>query len=204
MKAVIIASGTIADYEYAKKLISVGDYIICADGGLKHCNKMGFEPNLIVGDFDSLGVTPTGSNVVELPCEKDYSDTCTAVLEAEKRGIKEVLILGGIGTRQDHVLANIGVLGFMKRRGMKGILADGNNTLFLAEKHQIVRGRAGDTVSLIPVYPVKGITLHGFKYPLENADIEIFDPIWLSNELAQGEGEIFFSEGELLVDLARD
>lgn len=204
MKAVIIAAGTIADYKYAKNMISSEDYIICADGGLKHCNEMGIEPNLIVGDFDSLGSVPTGSNVIEFPCEKDYSDAAMGIMEAEKRGIKDVMILGGTGTRLDHVAANIGILGFMKRRGMRGVIVDNHNILFLADNNHVIRGKAGDTVSLIPIYPVKNIVLKGFKYPLSHADIEMFNPIWLSNELVQSEAEIFFDEGEILVDLAKD
>lgn len=204
MKAVIVAAGSISNYEYIKGKIFEEDYIICADGGLRHCEKMGIKPHLLVGDFDSLGFVPHEENVVSLPREKDYSDTCYAALEAEKRGIKEVLVLGGTGSRQDHFLANAALLGFLKRRGVKATLADENNIMFLAQKKQSIRAEHGEKITLVPLYAVKGITLSGFKYPLENANIELFDPVWLSNELSGEVGEISFDEGELLVILAKD
>lgn len=204
-RAVIISAGTISDYEFTKALIRDDDFIICADGGLNHALKMGVTPNLIVGDFDSFkGELPEGENVVSLPCEKDYTDTHTAVFEAKKRGAAEILLLGTSGTRLDHTIANIALLETMRRMGIRGKMIDKNNCLFLAEKHEIITGMPGTTVSLLPLLPVKGITMKGFKWSLKNADIELFNPIWVSNELTEEQAEISFDSGVLLVDLAND
>lgn len=204
MRAVIISAGTL-DINFARGLIRNDDFIICADGGLASAGAMGMTPDFIVGDFDSFtGTPPQGENVLSLPCEKDYTDTHTAVLEAAERGADEILLLGASGTRLDHTLANIALLQAMRRLGIKGTLADANNTLFLADNFQVITGSVGDTVSLIPLTKVSGITLRGFKYPLNDAEIELFSPIWVSNELASERGEISFKSGILLVDIARD
>ncbi|MCH5187329.1 MAG: thiamine diphosphokinase [Oscillospiraceae bacterium] len=203
-KAVIICAGSIEDYSSARAEIGDEDFVICADGGLRHAAKMGVSPNVIVGDFDSYGAVPEGENVVVFPCEKDYSDTYMAALEAEKRGYKELLFLGATGTRLDHVMANLALLEVLRRRGTRAAIKDGHNLIFAAGNRETVAGKAGTTVSLLPIYPVKGITLRGFKYPLNNAEIELVDPIWISNELLGGEAEISFESGALLVDIAND
>lgn len=203
-KAVIICAGTIEDYASARAEIGEKDFVICADGGLRHAAKMGVCPDVIVGDFDSYGTVPEGENVVVLPCEKDYSDTYMAATEAEKRGYRELLLLGATGTRLDHVMANLALLEVLRRRGTRATIKDGHNSIFAAENRETITGKAGATVSLLPIYPVKGITLRGFKYPLNNAEIELIDTIWISNEVLSDEAEISFESGALLVDIAND
>ncbi len=203
-KAVIICAGSVDDYAAAAKMAR-GRYVICADGGLYHAEKMGLAPDLIVGDFDSFtGEAPKGENVVALPREKDYSDTYTAALEAHKRGFDDLLFLAATGTRLDHVMANLGMLEPLRRLGVRAVIADGHNTLYLAENGEKISGPPGRTVSLVPLSPVAGLTLRGFKYPLENAKIELFRPIWISNELADEVGEITFDSGTLLIDIPKD
>ena len=55
------------------------DLIIAADNGLTHCRRNGIVPDLLVGDFDSLGYVPDGQNVLTLPVAKDDTDTSFAV-----------------------------------------------------------------------------------------------------------------------------
>lgn len=206
MRAVIISAGTISDYEYAKSLIEKDDYIVCADGGLSHCRNMGLRPDLVVGDFDSFGgVLPEDTaEIVSLPPEKDYSDTHMALMEAIERGCDSFLFLGCTGTRLDHTLSNIGLLENVRRRGMKAVLADRNNLMFSAEKQQLIHGKPGMNISFIPVEPVKGITLKGFKYPLDKADIDMYRTIWVSNVLEGEVGEVSFDSGVLIVDISND
>lgn len=206
MKAVIISAGSIADYGYIKGFISAGDYIICADGGLEHCRRMGLKPDLIVGDFDSFkGELQSGeAEVVTLPAEKDYTDTHIALLEGIERGADEFLFIGGSGTRLDHTLANIGLLEAVRRKGYSAKLVDRNNIMFSAQKHEIIKGHAGMNISFIPIEPVTGLTLKGFKYPLHKADINLYETVWVSNVLAGETGEVSFDGGVLLVDISVD
>ncbi len=205
MRSVIIAAGPISDYEYAKSLIKEGDYIVCADGGLSHADKMNIVPNLIVGDFDSFkGERPRGENVVSLPCEKDYTDTYTAAMAAVGKGAKELIFLGAEGGRADHTFANIALLSKLRSMGIRGVMADKKNTLFIAQKREHISGKPGDKVSLVPLETVRGVTLKGFKYPLTNADIFFENPIWVSNELSEHVGEISFESGLLLVIRSED
>ncbi|MDR1560032.1 MAG: thiamine diphosphokinase, partial [Clostridiales bacterium] len=108
-------SGSIAEPQ-------AGDYVIAADGGLRHLERAGVAPDLIVGDFDSLGHTPDAGNIVKLNVEKDDTDTMSAVRIGLKRGFRLFYIHCGMGGRLDHTLANIQTLAFILRAGGMGVL----------------------------------------------------------------------------------
>ena len=81
-----------------------GDLVIAADGGYAHMG--GIKPDLVVGDFDSLGYVPDGESVVRHPAEKDDTDTMLAARIGIERGYRTFLLLGGVGGRLDHTLRN--------------------------------------------------------------------------------------------------
>lgn len=63
----------------------------------------------------------------------------------------------------------------------------------------------GTYISFLPLtQEVTGITLKGFKYPLENKDICIGTSLCISNELIEEEGRITFSEGVLMAVESHD
>ena len=87
--------------------IENGAFVIAADAGIEKLNKAGIVPDLIIGDFDSLGARPSGENVRIFPVEKDDTDTMLCLKHAIGQGANDVTILGGIGGRLDHTFANI-------------------------------------------------------------------------------------------------
>ncbi len=205
MRAVVISAGTVSDYGYTKGLLQDGDFVICADGGLVHCEKMNVKPDLIVGDFDSYhGGLPTDAEIIKLQPEKDFSDTHVAAHEALNRGYDEILMLGCTGTRLDHTISNVGLLEQLRRMGKKAVIADGHNYMFPLDNHSTVSGCPGMNVSFIPLEPVKGLTLQGFKYPLNKADIDMYRSIWLSNVLTANEGKVSFDSGAIVADIYED
>lgn len=99
-----------------------GDFIIAADKGLLYLQNLGITPNLVIGDFDSLGHTPNGRNIIVLPCEKNDTDMGAAVAEGVMRGYKNFILYGASGGRADHTLANIQLISSLSRRGMTAII----------------------------------------------------------------------------------
>ena len=101
--------------------IEDGDLVIAADGGLRHTRHLGIEPDVVLGDFDSLGYVPEGA--VVHPVEKDDTDAMLAVRQGLTRGYRNFVIYGGMdGPRLDHTIANLQTLCFLAQQGARGHL----------------------------------------------------------------------------------
>ena len=99
-----------------------GDYVIAADGGYAQLVSRGIVPDLVIGDFDSLGEAPDHPNIVRSPAEKDDTDMMLAVREGLSRGLGMFIIDGGLDGRLDHTIANFQILVYLARRGALGVL----------------------------------------------------------------------------------
>ena len=98
-----------------------GDVVFAADGGYRHCQAAGLQPDLLLGDFDSLNDLPKGIPIHTFPAEKDDTDTMLAIKYGLKEGYRTFHLYGGTGGRPDHTLANLQALGFWPRRGQRAI-----------------------------------------------------------------------------------
>ena len=102
-------------------------FCIAVDGGLGYCGVLGIEPDLILGDFDSVSEGEARAvvqleqeiphRVIRLPVEKDDTDMLAALKEGLGRGYRDFRIYGGTGGRLDHTLANIQCLLYLKKQG---------------------------------------------------------------------------------------
>ena len=178
MRAVIIGSGEIKDYEKAKSRICAEDYIICADGGYDHAVKMGIKPDILIGDFDSIKRVPEDIEQVQYPTRKDMTDSHIALELAKENGYDEMLLLGFTGDRADHSLTNILLL----INYPEAVIADDNNEIRLIKDAVELSGNIGDTLSIIPICgDLTGITTSGLEYPLDNETLYLGDSRGVSN-----------------------
>ena len=189
-----------ADFEALAEPIRAEDYIIAADGGLRHTAKLGITPDEILGDFDSLGYTPEGANV--FPVEKDDTDAMLAVRRGLSLGYREFLLYGSLdGPRLDHTVANFQTLQFLCDRGAFGVLA-GMHTMAAVVKNGSLSFPAGceGTVSVFcHGSDAHGVTLKGLYYPLENGTLTAGFPLGVSNHFTGQPAEISVEDGSLLV-----
>ena len=222
--AVIISGGTIDDVfvkhilEREKRQGGVpACLVIAADRGLLFFLRNDMTPDIAIGDFDS---TPdkkveeaysrmkTDTEFIRLKPEKDVSDTHAAMLLAAERGAKRVLLLGGTGTRLDHVTANLGLLLAAEEAGASVVIQDPHNCIFLAERCMTLKKSdyEGRYVSLFPLGGnVTSLTLTGFKYPLTDYTLRFSDAsLTVSNEIIGEEAEIAFKSGCLAVMITED
>ncbi|NCC07689.1 MAG: thiamine diphosphokinase [Clostridia bacterium] len=202
MKCVIFAS--MPTNALMRSYCDGAEIIIAADMGWMHARRLGVEPTLCVGDYDSAEM-PQFANVELLPREKDDTDTMYAARRAVKLGADEVILLGALGGRIDHTLANFAVLLYLENHGVKAMAADETTQITVLKKGKHVLNSQPDTyVSLFPVgKKALGITLDGFKYPLKKATIKASFPIGISNEFKAETGEITVKHGALYCILTK-
>lgn len=181
------------------------DLVIAADAGYENARRLGVEPDLLLGDYDSAPCPPPDAKTVVLPAEKDDTDTYFAARRAIELGATEAVILGGLGGRLDHTLANLQTLVFLAKNGVRAWLADEANeaTALLPGAHRFP-ARPGWYLSVFSAGDAaRGVTLEGLKYPLRDATVTNFFPIGVSNEFAADTATVRFTGGVLHLMLSR-
>ena len=194
-----------ADFDRLVEPLQADDFVIAADGGLQHTEKLGIVPNEILGDFDSLGFTPQGANV--FPVEKDDTDAMLAVRRGLDLGFREFVLYGSLdGPRLDHTIANFQTLQFLADHGAVGYLA-GSAYLVTVVKNGSICFPAGST-GTVSVFclgaDARGVTLEGLYYPLKDGTLTAGFPLGVSNHFTADAATISVKDGSLLVLWDRD
>lgn len=208
-------------YVYLKTLSY--DKVFAVDQGLRYVQELCIWPDYIVGDFDTAGEKllddykavidrGEGFSIVEKYSPvKDASDTELAFLKALEEGADSITVLGGTGSRMDHVLANIGLLLQAARKGVPAYLVDETNRirLLVAQVEACCRIRRdaqlGTYLSLLPCFGIaRGVSCKGVAYPFENLDLFPGRSLTISNEITEEEAVLSFESGQLLVIESRD
>ena len=176
-----------------------GDLVIAADGGYAHLG--GIKPDLVVGDFDSLGYVPAGEQVVRHPAEKDDTDTMLAAKIGIERGYRAFVLLGGVGGRLDHTLANIQTLAFLREHGARAALIGEGETITLLHNESLrFRAELSGIVSVFSYGAVAyGVYERALAYALTDATLTDTNPLGVSNAFTGAPAEVSVREGRLLV-----
>lgn len=212
IKTLIVSGGNVED-SILNELKDKFDYIIASDRGLEILDKYNIIPNYIIGDFDSIDeqilnkyINNKDIIVKELNPEKDYTDTHMALKLAIELKSTSITIIGAIGTRLDHTIANMHILKETLDNNIQCKIIDSKNEIQLIDKR--TKLKLSDNykyISLIPLTTtVEGVTLKGFKYPLLNATLEIGHSIGVSNEQLEEFAEIDLKEGTLVLIRSKD
>ena len=208
--------------------------LIAADRGLEFFLDYLILPDVVIGDFDSLSEDgknflemqnediPYGGmlewklqkgegkvvEVVRLRPEKDDSDTQSAMNYAIQNGAKEIVILGVTGNRVDHLMANFGLLILAQKQDTEVALADRYNYMKLIPSGTILKKaeQFGKYVSFFPLGgDVTGLTLEGFKYPLDKYHLTTADSgLTASKEISEEYAKVTYESGTLLMIMSRD
>ena len=179
--------------------IEAGDVLIAADGGYRHTQALGITPDIILGDFDSLGFVPAAANV--FPVEKDDTDAMLAVRRGLSLGFREFVIYGALdGPRLDHTVAALQTLQYLADHGASGYLV-GLTYMATVIQNETVRfpAEAEGILSLFCLGPdARGVTLAGLQYPLENGSLTAGFPLGVSNHFTGQPATVCVEDGSLL------
>lgn len=220
---VIIGGGNI-NKSFAKDFIDKLDKaslsVMACDSGYENCLAIGVKPDIVIGDFDSISkeayekLQQSDAEIIKLNPIKDDTDIEAAVnIAIHKTSFGEfIYILGGTGKRLDHFLGNMSLLGLGCRKDRQVVIVDEYNYIQMISARETLEidksgpeGQFGDYISVFP-YGGKavGVTMTGFKYPLEDATLEGFNTLTVSNEIVEEMGTITLKEGYLVVCESRD
>lgn len=217
MKTVIISGGRIErDFALSFLKNEVFDQIIAVDNGLKFLHENQIRPTWIVGDFDTAApeLVEYYQRQTDIPIRrfnpvKDSTDSQIAIELALELGSSEITILGGTGTRLDHVLGNIQSLMLARKKGVSCIILDAYNRIRLMDGvvHLKKSEQYGKYVSLLPLTTeVTGVELRGFKYELTDYTFTSTGSAGLgvSNEITAEVAEIRIKTGIFVLIESRD
>ena len=195
--ALIFGSIACDNWDFLQPLRSLAPVVICADGGLLCAKAAGFAPDFYIGDGDSGGSLPDGCPGVVLPAEKDETDLQAACRLAAQQGCRSLLLTACTGGRQDHNLANLQLLERLKKIGLEAKILDACNeiSLLMPGTTAVSRGEFR-YFSLLPISrKLKGLSITGAKYPLENARVRRGDSLTVSNEVTAQTAQITLEKG---------
>lgn len=206
-KCIVIGAG---DLTVGQVSVGEEDLVIAVDGGINYCGVLEIEPDILIGDFDSVNETQREAilqmkeaapeRVVVLKPEKDDTDMLAALRLGLEKGYDYFLIYGGCGGRMEHTLANIQCLLFLKNNGAVGYLMDGSGMVFVMKNEEVkLRDNLEGYFSLFCLgKEAKGVTIRGMKYELTDFVMTNDFPIGVSNEFIGKEATISVKDGELV------
>ncbi len=208
-KCIVIGAGdlTVNQLEYD----SSKDYLIAVDGGIMYCQILQVEPDLILGDFDSVNeewkdaielIKENAPEKVEQLCpEKDDTDMYAALKRGLAAGYRNFRIYGGTGGRVEHTLANIQSLLFLKHNDATGYIMDGGGMMLVIENESVsFRKEMEGYLSVFALgKEAKGVNIKGLKYTLDNYTMTNDYPIGISNEFVGDTAEISVKDGQLVI-----
>lgn len=192
------------EFDVPAEPICDGDYLIAADGGLRHLDAQNLIPHAIIGDFDSLGHTPEGAMV--FPVEKDDTDSMLALRHGLSLGHRRFLLYGALdGPRLDHTIANLQALQYLADHHAQGFLV-GTSQIATVIKNGALHFDS-NAQGILSVFcmgaDARGVRIRGLKYPLENGTLSAGFPLGVSNHFIGEKAEISVNDGSLLVIFQR-
>jgi len=212
-KVVVVLNGELkGNKEGYKKLIGGKDvFFIAADGGALLLESIGFLPDVIIGDFDSLTKAQyqryekLGAKIIKCPVEKGETDGELALQYCQERGFNNITIIGFAGGRLDQQLANIFLLEYAFRNGMTAFIKEPGLEMGIIEREKIFFRKIGAGLSLIPLdEKVSGVTITGCKYSLEAGSLLRYKTRGISNIIEQEKAVITVENGLLSYVLNND
>ena len=205
MHAVVFANGEAAYPPDLTERLYQADLIIAADGGSRHCLRLGVTPHLVLGDMDSLTseevarLEQQGARLLRYPRRKDATDLELALLWAAQQGARTVDVIAGLGGRWDQSLANLLLAAHPRLDRMQLTFHYGAQRLYPVRREAVIQGEPVDIVSLIPLGgTAEGVTTEGLEYALREGGLPFGASLGVSNVLTASEAHVRVRRGLLL------
>lgn len=204
-RAVLFVNGEVKDFSRVRSILHPTDVLIAVDGGVNIPQALGLIPHWLIGDLDSISeqaiqeLRNANVQIRRYPTEKNETDLELAVLHAMELGHTSVLLVGILGGRTDHALANLFLLEDPRFRNLELWADDGEVQIHLVVDTLTLHGSPGDLVSLIPLSDqAETVTTYLLKYPLLAETLVRWRTRGISNEMLNDTAIIKVGSGSLL------
>lgn len=200
MKVVILANGKFPEHIVPLNILSEANTIVCCDGATVKLEKFGLTPNAIVGDLDSITDELKAKyfdRLFHFP-DQNSNDLTKAVNWCKNKNIKNILILGATGMREDHALGNIGLLCSYVKLGINVEMVTDYGVFTPILQPKRFESFEGQVVSIFSPRNETTVTSQNLEYPL--VDLQITD-LWMGtlNKSLGNWFELDFAPGPLIV-----
>jgi len=206
MRCMVMVNGAYGDLASYRDLVLPVDILLCADGGSNYAFELGLLPDFIIGDLDSIRpeveehYRSKGVNFCPHPTRKDSTDFQFCLDKAREMNADEVIVLGSLGKRLDHTLANLYAGIGLVRTGCRVSHFSPECRVFITGKDIIIEGRPGDLVSVLALTEeATGVTEQGFEYSPVSPRLELAQPYAVSNVMTGDSGKITVHAGILAI-----
>lgn len=204
-KVAIMSGGTTPQEDhFFKSILPNYQFHIAVDMGMNVFHRLGIKPDVLVGDLDSISPDTDieGVELHKFPYDKDKTDTELAIDYCRDNGFLHIDILGGIGDRLDHTLANAYLLVYANKPNNQVRLLNGTNTIYLltGTKAIEIEGTKNDIISLIPITEkIEGLTISGCRWNLKQGSVSQGRTHGISNCLKNTTASLSITEGMAFV-----
>lgn len=205
MNNIVIITSYLDTFLDIKNHLDAVDYIICTDGGYDIALSQKIRPDLLLGDFDSIEASlPEDIEIKQFEPEKDFTDLELALKTAVELNASEVTVIGGIGGRLDHTVANLQLLCRYSTEFDKFAFIDGKTECFALsgnhKNHAVIHAKENTYISIFSLSEkCTGVIFKGVKYPLNDHTLTRTFPLGVSNEFKEKDAVLSLKDGTLLV-----
>lgn len=183
---------------------------VAVDSGWLAFRKAGLLPDILVGDMDSCGETdlqdgiPSSVRVI-VDSDQNNTDFQKAInLINSDYSPHEIIILGGLGKRTDHLLNNFSILSGIQNEIIVVMDSDDEWIRRVTPSASAeVRGMKGATISLVPQRINTVVLSSGLKWELDNEVLNWSNQFSQSNEIVSDFSKISVLSGSLLILLQK-
>ncbi|MFN8770848.1 MAG: thiamine diphosphokinase [Neisseriaceae bacterium] len=165
----ILADGRFPQHIYLKSLLKTANNLIACDGSANRLLKHNIIPNHIIGDCDSISykLYKQFKNIITKDDDQSTNDLTKAVNLAHSLKLDNIVILGATGMREDHAIANIGLL-IKYNTIINKIAMISDYGIFTVSNKNPISTIKGQQISLFSPIPNTKITCSELKWPLSN------------------------------------
>ena len=194
--AVILANGEYPSATTPLHILHSAPYVVCCDGGADRYIELGYTPDAIIGDGDSLSDQNRirFADIIHYNPDQETNDQTKAVEFLQEKGVQNIAIVGATGKCEDHTIGNIALLVEYMRMGIDVCSFTDYGVFVPCRNDSSFECHAGQKVSIFNI-SAKNLSCKGLEYP-------IYDfTAWWQGTLNRATGEEFtiHAEGEYIL-----